>query len=347
MFFGLHTTTGREREMFLEMPGEKVMIPPSSFHKHPIHKSVVWEEDTGKFYEHTTDEFFEALNQIDSHSFNPSSSSYVQKWGYKGEEPLVRMSGLAGLYQDIKEHGIHRPVRCTASGNRLDGSFRTKIAIHLGIKEVPAIVHTLDWRSISRSYIERALKARELSSGADYYSFEYGNGLWNIKADKRFRENASDRWEVISKLVTGNTLVDIGCNEGYMSLQAAIGGMKVRGFDTDWNHIANLNKLVYQFTLGRDLDVKFVERDARDVSETADTVLILNLIYHIHRDEQLMVLTPHKGKNVIFQCNLDKEKERDTYYGSHPDDLIELIGRAGMKVKNVIEWRDKPILIAS
>lgn len=347
MFYGLHTTKGVEREAFLKMPGVETTIDPSSFHRHPIHKSVVWEEDTGKFYEHPTAEFFEALKEIDEHRFNPAESSYYKRWSYKGEEPLVRMTHLSTLYHDIKEHGIHSPVHCTLSGNRLDGSFRTKIAMHLGLKEVPAIIHEIDWREITQSFIERYLTARAMSSGPDYYSFDYGNGLWNVKAGKNYQDNTVDRWNLIQNYITGSTLLDLGCNEAYLSLQAARQGMKVVGYDEDWNHLAYFNRLVYSFLDRKDLDATFIEGDVRNVTETADTVLILNLIYHIPRADQVKVLAPHKGKNVIFQCNLDKEAERATYYGSHPADLMELIGRAGMEVKKVVEWGHKPLILAS
>ena len=127
---------------------------------------------------------------------------------------------------------------------------------------------------------------------------------------------------------------------------AAREGHTVEGIDTDWNHIAYLNKLIYEFVDKKDISAEFFEGDALQTDKTADTILMLNVLYHFPKDKQEDFLKKFHGKQIIFQCNLRKEKERETYYTSHPDDLLELLSRVG-RTGTLIPWRDKPIIVSN
>lgn len=345
MYFTFHTTKKSERDILLNKKGKRITIAPEQFHKGV--RPIVWEEDSGKYYEHSISEFHEVLRLLDANeNANLLDTAYYRKWAYKGNEIEVRLRKLPQLYADIKKNGIKEPVHCEITGERLDGSYRTKIAMHLGIKEVPAVLHKFTWKDIDEDFIERKLRTRNLAYGRDYYEFEYGYKDWkNItNGGEVFAENA-ERWEIIAPLVKGKTVLDIGCNEGYIAIQLARKGHKVVGIDHEWIQVAWLNKLIFEWIDKKTLPVKFIEGKIEDYKGTADTVLFLNVLYHLPREKQKEILKKHKGQ-LIFQCNLRKEKERDTYYTSHPDDLIALLKEIGRDYK-LIEWRDKPIVVSN
>lgn len=347
-FYGLHSTRKVEREKVMAKEPTLIKVSPADIHNHPRHKAIVWEEDTGKYYEHNIDEFMEVLKQIDQGIFDPYDNPYVDKWGYKGEEVKRRMERLPSLYASIKAQGILYPISVGMTGERFDGSFRSKIALHLGIKEVPAQLFKFHWKDIDEDWITRKIATHWHSTGKEYYEFNYNPHLKNIyEGGPVYLENAAPRWELIKPFIKGKVL-DLGCNEGYLSIQAAIAGHETKGYDRDCIHGANLNKIIFEWNLKRDLPVEFEEKDILEVAPgNEDTVLILNVIYHLPRERQVAFLAQFKGKNVIIQCNLRKEHERDKYYGSHPDDMKDLIKKAGLKVVKKVAWRDKPLIIAT
>jgi hypothetical protein len=329
------------------------MVPPEALHKpYKGHKPYIIEEGTGNEYNpdelQTVEKFHELLKVLDGgaeHIRHANETEYYKTYVYKGNGVLNRVKNLPKLYRDIKDNGIQQPIHVTRTGERLDGAYRTKIAMHLGIKKVPAILHRFTWQDIDDDFIERKLHARQMSSGSpDYYEFSYNEKWNNGKAGRVHRENA-ERWKIISELAEGS-IVDVGCNEGYISLQLARKGHKVWGVDHDQIHLANLNRLIYEYIDKKDLDATYEWGDIQTVEyPESDTALLLNIIYHIPRDEQVKLLGKLKGRKLIFQCNLRKKHVRDQYYGAHPDDLKDIIEKVGMKVEKEIEYGDKPLIV--
>lgn len=349
-YFGLHTTKKVERDAVIQTPYELINISPYDFHTTDTHKPIICEEGTLKYYQHDIHPFLETLKMMEAGKVNIYETPYYKYWEYKGTEVETRLRNLPALVKDIKENGIKEPVSCEVTGERLDGSFRTKIAIYLGIKKLKAKLYQFNWRNIDEDFLVRKMTTRELSSPKDYYEFDYGYKDWkNIKVGGEvYRENATDRWEVLKDLVKGQKVLDIGCNEGFMSLQVALQGKEVVGIDHEWNHLAYLNKLIFEWINKRDLKAKFIEGDIskQDVSGF-DEVLLLNVLYHLPREKQTELLQKLKGSRLIFQCNLRKERERQNYYTSHPDDLKDLLTQQGFKIERQINWRDKPIIICN
>lgn len=331
----------------MEREGERILIPPESLQRRVQgNKPIIIEEGTNLTYEQPLAEFHDLLRKISKHEvINCEDNAYVKAFAYKGAEPITRVSRLPELFWSIKKEGVQSPVHVEVTGERLDGSFRTKIADYLCIKEVPAILHRFLYTDIDDEFVERKLKARQLSSGnPDYYEFAYNDKWRNGVASPVHRENA-ERWELFKDY--GDSIVDVGCNEGYISLMLARQGKKVWGVDTEWNHLAYLNKLIFEYIDKKELDAEFVDGDIREVKfPKSDVALLLNIIYHVPRDEQVRVLNRLDSKTLVFQCNLRKSHVREQYYGSHPDDLEELVERAGYRVVERINWRDKPIIVA-
>ena len=344
MQYNLHTTKKAERDLLLKRKGTKLKIDPLLFHKP---KAIVWPEDTGNWYEHEYKTFHDLLKEIEQNpNYDYKESEYYKKWINSGADINTRLYRLSTLFQSIKESGVVEPVHCEVTGERLDGAYRTKIAMYLGIKEVPAILHRFRWQDITEDFIERKLKSRELAFGKDYYEFYYNEKWKNIKeGGETYKENALDRWEVLEPLVKGHSVLDLGCNEGYMSLQLARKGHKVVGIDTSMIEVAWLNKLIYEFIDKKDIKCVFYEENILQTKRTADTILFLNVLYHLPRDKQKDLVLKYKDKQMIFQCNLRKSAEREKYYTSHPDDLKQLLNECGITYE-VISWRDKPLIIS-
>lgn len=349
MYFGLHNTRKIERDNLIAKEDYQLIdVSPLDIHG-KAHKPIVWEEDSGNFYEHDITAFLETLKMMERGKVNVENTPYFEKWKYKGTEIHTRLGRLPALVNSIKEQGILEPIDVEETGERLDGSFRSKIALHLGIPSLKARLHKFDWRDIDEDFIERKLKARGLSSGKDYYEFEYGHKDWkNIRQGGQvYRENATDRWFVLKDLVKGRKILDLGCNEGYHSIKFALKGKEVHGVDHDWTHIANLNRLIFEFVNKKDLPVTFEQNDIMKADvQGYDDVLLLNVLYHLNRADQIVLLYKLKGSRLIFQCNLRKERERETYYTSHPDDLKALLKETGYRIEQEILFRDKPIIIA-
>jgi len=345
MFYSLHTTTKAERDLLLGTEGELIQIDPQSF-QGTHHKAIVCEEGTDKYYEHSPKEFFALLKEVEKDpKYDYTQSDYFKTWIHNGPDLHTRLSNLPVLFKSIKEGGIKKPVECEVTGERLDGSYRSKIALYLGLKSIPAILHRFKWQDVSEGFIERKLKARKLSSVKDYYEFEYGYKDWkNIYDGGHLYQENAERADMVVDLIKGQTVLDIGCNEGLISIKAALLGHSVVGIDTDLTHIAWLNRLIFEWINKKDINVLFYTEDATTTKRTADTILILNVLYHLPREAQIRLLKQWKGKQMIFQCNLRKEKERDTYYTSHPDDLCELLDSLKIQYE-VIQWRDKPIVV--
>ncbi len=347
-FFGLHTTTREERVKLLGTFGEEIVVSPWALHGAGQNKPIIIEEG-GFTYENDIKDFLKLCLDLQDPSYDPLESAYYKHYEYKAHDVYSRVLRLRELIEDIRLNGIQEPIHVERTGERIDGAFRTKIAIFLGIPEVKAILHTFKWQDIDEAFIERKLNARWLSSGKDYYEFEYKEGLANIpEGGPVYRENA-ERWKTIVPLLEGRVL-DLGCNEGYIAIQAARAGHEVVGIDTDWNHIAWLNKLIFEWVDKKDLPVSFIEGDIYVDSEAEgfDTILMLNVLYHLPREFQVPLLQRFKGKRIIFQCNLRKEAVRKEYYTSHPDDLKALLKEAGFTGGLVqIDYDDKPIIISN
>lgn len=356
MKYNLHTTTKRERDAALATPGILTTLDPAQLHGPG---SWVWEEESGEWRDHdeVVRDFHALLRSIDADpSYGYRESAYFKRYlkDAHAHGIFTRLDRLPALLADIRANGVREPVHVEVTGQRLDGSYRTKIAMYLGIGSVPAMVHRFRREDVTPELLERLIQARHRATPVDYYEFPYSFRGWsNVppQANPVYRENA-ERAKVIVPLIQGENVLDLGCNEGYISLVAARAGHSVVGVEADGSLIgpANLNRLVLEHAGKGDLLAEFVEGDIVRVPTPyiaqADTVLLLNVLYHLPREAQEPLLRSCAGKQVIFQCNLRKEAERARYYTSHPDDLEALLRKVGRTFER-IEHGDKPIYVSN
>jgi len=320
-------------------------------------KTIAWNEVEDKLYELSYQPILDTVKQVAEEGIKDyRDTEYYKRWrGEKGEEYCKeRIERLENLYNSIKEKGFikeiegERPVCVEKTGEKLDGMTRAVVCHYLGIDEIEVKEFAFNWRDVSWEWLERKSKAREMSFGPNYYFIDYGKFV-NIeqKLSGIYNENAVDRWGILKDLVgTGKKVLDLGCNEGFMSIKSAEHGNTVKGIDYRFLEGAWFNKLVFEKNLEKDLDVVFEQQDLETytVDKEYDVCLLLNVIYHLKNKDALLKSIGKKCKKVIMQGNLRKIKEHDRYYGITADDMCEMIIKMG-KTPQVIEWRDKPIVI--
>ncbi len=123
-------------------------------------------------------------------------------------------------------------------------------------------------------------------------------------------------------------------------------GHKTIGYEYEFADGANFNKLIFESQKGK-LPVEFVEADITKIDiPKCDTCLMLNVIYHIPKDKQVALIRSIDAKQIIFQANNRKAHEVENFRGCTIETIKELCELSGRKVKKIIEWRDKPIVIA-
>jgi len=366
MYFDFHLTKRQERIALMEQNDfETIEIDPEDIIKKKGKeyfergKSTVWDEDYNDFYEIDYSPIIEALEQFDKNpAIKPEETAYYKAYiERKGKKYFQeRIPSLFETYKSIKEVGIKEPIVLEKTGERIDGSFRSSIAIHLGIKKIPARLHSFKWWDIDRDFVERKIQGHYFGLGRDYYYIEYSPTLRNFPYQDRgiYYENSELRWKEILlptlSPIVGKYFLDLGCNKGYISCMLANEGGFVKGIDYISQATSNLNKLIFEKVYQKDFTLEFEEADVRNykIDRNYDWILLLNTLYHIPRKDQLPLLkrAREKTKRIILQCNLRKEKEREKYFTSHPDDAISLLKEAGFKNIKRINWRFKPIIIA-
>jgi SAM-dependent methyltransferase len=357
MNYDYHTTTWDERDSLMNTENYKwIKIKPTDFtqlfHEEDRAKPIVWDEKTKDYYELNYCPIFDTIRQID---LNPEidykDTAYYTYWvKSKGEDYVeVRIRLLKDLLASMKngfnkDDGRYKGICVERTGEKFDGSHRCLVAHYLGIPEVEVKEYAFNWRDVSWDWIERKTKAREKGIGPNYYLLDYGK-FKNLeqKVSYVYEENAMPRWEILKEHIEGKVL-DLGCNEGFMSIQSALKGCKVKGVDYKFIDGAWFNKLVFEKINEKDLDIEFETADLNtyEISEEYDTCLLLNVIYHL-KDKEHLLKQLKKCKKVIMQGNLRKLPYHDRYYGITADDMVEMLSK-DFDTK-VIEWRDKPIVI--
>lgn len=361
MFFDYQATTSDERAVLMEGPFEWIKIDPEQIIASEPSllrgTPLVWDQETNEFASLDYSPRLKTLHQYDANqAIRPQDTAYWQFLSGARRDTTCeqRVGALLRDYAVVKQHGFgltgsNANICVERTGEQLAGEDRAMIAYHLGLKEIDAKLFKFDWRTVNETFLRRKARARELSFGPCYYSIDYGpfKSLEQEHAGA-YEENAGDRWETLldSLIQPGESIVDVGCNEGYNSLRASLKGCAVLGVDRSYISGAWLNKLIFEWLVKKDLTVSFVQArvEAFDFP-SCNTALVLNVIYHLARNLQVPFLERLKADRVILQGNLRKLALHDHFYGITVDDMTGLLSEAGYEKIEVIEWRDKPVVI--
>ena len=342
MKYQFHTTTHDMRLKLLEQEGNIIEINIDDFSC----PTIAIDEDADELYQFDYGFMYITLQEFDNGITDPTKTTYYRDWAEKkgSDSCRNRIINFLDLYKDIKKNGLREPVVVEITGQKIDGSHRAAVMKHLGHKTIKAREVVLDCRDIDEVFIQRTLKAREQMLGKNYYYIDYGS-YSNIPCSPVYMENSYDRWETLKGLIEG-TVLDLGCNEGFMSIQCALNGHKTVGIEYEFADGANFNKIIFESKKGK-LPLRFIDGDITKIDiPNCDTCLLLNVIYHIPRDKQVELVRKIDAKRIIFQANNRKAHEVENFRGCTIETIKEICSEAGRPVKSVIEWRDKPIVIA-
>lgn len=113
-----------------------------------------------------------------------------------------------------------------------------------------------------------------------YQNIELESGVWTNPA---LPDHPRRRWEAIQPFlsdVKDKTVLDIGCNAGFFSIQLKrLGARRVVGVDNDPNVLKQAAFLARHFSV----DIEVYEREAYDILDFGrfDIVLCLGILYHL------------------------------------------------------------------
>lgn len=230
---------------------------------------------------------------------------------------LARQHKFIVLYEEIKKtHDIMHPfwVFFDESGQiRLyDGFHRLAILLHLGLGEMEIPV-TTDWRGID-GQVGRDFPLVETLRKDPPMLYQPVNdprlASWYVD-----RPDSSKRLDVIKRQLVGNTVLDIGCSEGFFARGLARLGYKVTAIDCEPKLIAAAR---YLSTI-ENLDIDYRVGDWYDIVQTMDNfdnILMLSVIHNdmkrvgVGRGVQLLWALNQKAKRLFLEVpNNDNERQ--------------------------------------
>jgi len=124
------------------------------------------------------------------------------------------------------------------------------------------------------------------SLGHWFQHIDLGNGIKTITEGKPGGYDPQTRWQHLEKYVpddlSGKTVLDLGCNAGFFSLQMAKrGAEKIVGVDPFQEHIDQTKFISEWF----DFDIELIKQDAHvfclTTEERFDYIIFLGVLYHL------------------------------------------------------------------
>jgi tRNA (mo5U34)-methyltransferase len=153
------------------------------------------------------------------------------------------------------------------------------------------------------------------------------------------------KWKTFERAVprdlTGKTVLDIGCNAGFYSLEMKRrGAARVVGIDSDQGYLAQARFAAEV----RGADIEFRELDVYDVArlhEKFDVVLFMGVLYHLrHPLLALDLLHEHVAKDtLVFQSLMRGSKEVADLDDDYPFSETEIFDRPGYPAMYFVENR--------
>ncbi len=212
----------------------------------------------------------------------------------------ARMRDVIDLYYSIKEKGYQdTPISVyfddTGQVRLYDGFHRISIMAMLDMDPVlNVVIASFDPDAELRGEGDQgagnrdfplADKLREINSGANSYHPIDDPRVADFNI---WRQDTHARLDLILPHVTGKTVLDVGCSEGYFSRALATRGFKVTALDYDPRRIAITRYLSIINNL--DLDYLAGSWEHEIQGRSWDTILMMSVIHH-----HLL----HKGPDVV------------------------------------------------
>ncbi len=152
-------------------------------------------------------------------------------------------------------------------------------------------------------------------------------------------------WRAFAHLIpqdlTGKTVLDIGCNGGFYSIEMKRrGASRVVGIDYDSGYLAQARFAAQ--VLGQDIEFRQLSvYDVAELGEKFDIVLFMGVLYHLrHPLLALDLVHEHVAKDVlVFQSMLRGSAETQTEAEDHAFDRTDIFARESFPRMYFIEQR--------
>lgn len=178
------------------------------------------------------------------------------------------------------------------------------------MKKLKALLHkkpSFESKGINSGSVEppASPSREEILSGMKFPRFWYhriylGKGVYTIDNQAYHEEVWAHLEPVFPRDLGGASVLDIGCNAGYFSLQTKFGGAgRVLGLDPDpeWLEQAEFCKKIWN------LDVEYAPLDAHhlhEISEPFDLVIFAGLLYHLKNPLSVLEEVARICQNTII-----------------------------------------------
>lgn len=152
-----------------------------------------------------------------------------------------------------------------------------------------------------------------------------------------------DLWSIVAPAfpedMTGKTVLDIGCNAGFYSLQLHNRGASVTGIEHDPRYLAQA-RLAAEIL---DADIEYIEMDVYDVDRlgrTFDYVLFMGVLYHLrHPLYALEKVVAIVRERLVFQCMLRGSEKVYPVGIDYPITEKKIFGEDGFPAMYFLEHR--------
>lgn len=244
------------------------------------------------------------------------------------ESALKRQEDIIKLFHSIKTNGYNGSTILVFFDDEgfphlYDGFHRIGIMNYLGMDELVNV--ETEWKGLDESAGKDFPLAETL-----LHEWPYGKWVYQPIKDNRLKDFSVDRTDSQERLahvlkgLVGETVLDIGCSEGYFSREIAKRGYKVTAIDSSKGLIATARYL----SILEDVAVDYYHtgdwKDFLEKNGPYDNILFMCVIHNdmkvIGVEEGLKKLNVFKGKakRVFFEAPTDSGREREWMVEGYP-----------------------------
>jgi tRNA (mo5U34)-methyltransferase len=178
--------------------------------------------------------------------------------------------------------------------------------------------------SLPASATDDALREQVAALGPWFQNIDLGHGVWTAP-DHFLGDYPNFKYQgfahVIPEDLTGKSVLDIGCNAGFYSVEMKRrGAARVLGIDSDDHYLAQARFASEQLGFG---DIEYRNHSVYDVGalgETFDLVIFMGVLYHLrHPLLALDLIREHvAGDMLLFQTMQQGSKDVLPVPEDHP-----------------------------
>jgi tRNA (mo5U34)-methyltransferase len=119
-----------------------------------------------------------------------------------------------------------------------------------------------------------------------YHTIDFGNGITTVEPNNRHQSDPAIRWRKFSSYIPdqliGKTVLDVGCNSGFFSVQCKLrGAEKVLAVDAEPRHLLQARLLSDHFNAPIETTNDDIHHLVLKTNERFDYIIFSRLFYHL------------------------------------------------------------------